>query len=96
MAVPAPDHVVFEVHGPIARTDLPGLCNRVRSVLRECAPGDVLCDVRTVEPDCVAIDALARLQLAARRNGCRVRLCNASPELLDLVTYLGLNDVLAD
>jgi ABC-type transporter Mla MlaB component len=96
MAVPAPDEVVFEVHGPIARTDLPGLCNRVRSFLRECGPGDVLCDVQTVAPDAVTIDALARLQLAARRNDCRVRLCNASPELLDLVTYLGLKDVLAD
>ena len=79
MSAPAPD---FAVSGPIARTDLPGLCNRVRSVLRECGPGDVVCDVRSVGPDAVTVDALARLQLAARRRGCRVRLCNASHELL--------------
>ena len=93
MSAPAPD---FAVSGPIARTDLPGLCNRVRSVLRECGPGDVVCDVRSVGPDAVTVDALARLQLAARRRGCRVRLCNASPELLGLVAYLGLSDVIAD
>ena len=96
MGAPAPDQVGFEVHGPIARSDLPGLCNRVRSVLRERGPGDVLCDVQTVEPDAVTVDALARLQLAARRHGCRVRLCNASAELLELVAYLGLDDVIAE
>ena len=93
MSAPAPD---FAVSGPIARADLPGLCTRVRSVLRECGPGDVVCDVRSVGPDAVTVDALARLQLAARRRGCRVRLCNASPELLGLVAYLGLSDVIAD
>jgi ABC-type transporter Mla MlaB component len=93
MAAPAPD---FSVTGPIARTDLPGLCSRVRSVLGACGPGDVFCDVCTVEPDAVTVDALARLQLAARRRGCRVRLCNASPELLELVAYLGLSDVVTD
>ena len=93
MGAPAPD---FAVSGPIARTDLPGLCNRVRAVLGQCGPGDVYCDVRTVAPDAVTVDALARLQLAARRRGCRVLLCNASPQLLDLVAYLGLSDVIAD
>ena len=34
------------------------------------------CDVAGVEPDAVTVDALARLQLAARRRGCHVRLCN--------------------
>jgi ABC-type transporter Mla MlaB component len=96
MDASVPDQVGFEVHGPIARSDLPGLCNRVRSVLRERGPGDVLCDVRSVGPDAVTVDALARLQLAARRNGCCVRLCNASPELLELVAYLGLSEVLAN
>jgi ABC-type transporter Mla MlaB component len=96
MSAPAPDQVGFIVRGPIARDDLPGLCQRVRSVLGDHGPGDVLCDVRSVGPDAVTVDALARLQLAARRRGCRVRLCNASPELLELVAYLGLSDVVMD
>jgi ABC-type transporter Mla MlaB component len=96
MGAPAPDQVGFEVRGPIGRGDLPGLCNRVRSALREHGPGDVLCDVQTVEPDAVTVDALARLQLAARHNCCKVRLCNASAELLELAAYLGLSDVIAE
>ena len=54
-----------------------------------------LCDVAGVEPDAVAVDALARLQLAAKRTGCRVRLQNASNELLELVSFMGLDGVLA-
>jgi ABC-type transporter Mla MlaB component len=55
-----------------------------------------LCDVRGVEPDAATVDALARLQLGARRAGCQVRLRNASDELLELVSFMGLSDVLAD
>jgi ABC-type transporter Mla MlaB component len=55
-----------------------------------------LCDVQGVEPDAVTVDALARLQLAARRQGCQVRLRNASDELLQLVDFMGLADVLPD
>ena len=44
--------------------------------------------------DAVAVDALARLALAARRSDCAVRLCGASPELLLLVGFVGLDDVL--
>ena len=39
---------------------------------------------------------LARLQLAATRSGCRVRLRNASAELLELVDFMGLEHVLAE
>ena len=59
-------------------------------------PAVALCDVRGVDPDAVTVDALARLQLAARRHGCEVRLRNASPALLELVELMGLTDVLGD
>ena len=49
-----------------------------------------------IAPDAVTVDALARLQLAARRFGCPVRLRNASPELLRLVAFMGLEDVLPE
>jgi hypothetical protein len=42
------------------------------------------------------VDALARLQLAARRRGCVIRLRHASPELLELVDFMGLADVLPE
>jgi ABC-type transporter Mla MlaB component len=42
----------------------------------------------------VTVDALARLQLAARRHQCQVRLRGASNELRALVAFMGLGDVL--
>ena len=56
----------------------------------------VLCDVEGVAADAAAVEALARLQLVARRAGCELRLRNASPELRDLVAFMGLRDVLPE
>jgi ABC-type transporter Mla MlaB component len=95
-AARAPHTVAFAIGGPIARADLPGLCDRVCALLQESGAALALCDVSGVEPDAVTVDALARLQLAARRAGCRVRLRGASPELRDLVAFMGLEDVLPD
>jgi anti-anti-sigma regulatory factor len=53
-----------------------------------------VCDVHALAPDAAAIDALARLQLAARRVGLEVRLCHASKELCGLLELVGLSDVL--
>jgi ABC-type transporter Mla MlaB component len=85
--------VAFAIRGPITRADLPGLCTRVCALLTESGAELVLCDVTGVTPDAVIVDALARLQLAARRQGCRVALCHASGELLELVAFMGLEDV---
>ena len=88
--------IVFAIDGPIARADLPGLCNDVCELLQRSRPEVALCDVRGVDVDAVTVDALARLQLAARRHGCTVRLQNASSELLELVAFMGLQNVLAE
>ena len=85
----------FSIEGPIAREDLPGLSDRVCKVLQASDAEIAICDVSGVQVDAVTVDALARLQLAARRHGCRIRLCgSASPELLALVEFMGLTDVL--
>ena len=55
-----------------------------------------LCEVGGVEPDAVTVDALARLQLAAGRCSCQVRLRGASEELRALVAFMGLADVLTE
>jgi hypothetical protein len=96
MAAPGLHTIAFEVHGPIARADLPGLCDRVCALFERERPDVALCRVRDVAPDAVTVDALARLQLAAHRYGCRVRLREASADLLDLVAFMGLTDVLVD
>jgi len=86
--------IAFAIEGPIARADLPGLCDRVCALLQQVPAGVAVCDVRGVDVDAVTVDALCRLQLAARRHGCQVRLRGASSELLDLVAFMGLTDVL--
>jgi ABC-type transporter Mla MlaB component len=96
VAAPAPETVAFAIRGPIARADLPGLCERVCALLERSGAAVAVCDVSGVQPDAVTIDALARLQLGARRHGCRVRLRHASGELLDLVAFMGLEKVLPD
>jgi hypothetical protein len=48
----------------------------------------IVCDLRSVVPDGTAIDALARLQLSARR------LLHASTELRELIAFVGLDEVL--
>jgi ABC-type transporter Mla MlaB component len=96
MAVPAPTTITFAIWGPISRDDLPGLCDRVCALLNANRPCVALCEVEGVEPDAVTVDALARLQLGARRSECQVRLRNASAALLELVAFMGLGDVLPD
>jgi ABC-type transporter Mla MlaB component len=96
MAASVPQTIVFAIRGPIERNDLPGLCERVCALLELGGADVAICDVRGIEPDAVTADALARLQLAAGRRGCQVRLRSASTELLDLLAFMGLSDVLPD
>jgi ABC-type transporter Mla MlaB component len=96
MAASVPQTLAFAIRGPIERNDLPGLCERVCSLLELSGADVAVCDVHGVEPDAVTADALARLQLAAGRRGCQVRLRNASTDLLDLLLFMGLSDVLPD
>jgi ABC-type transporter Mla MlaB component len=96
MDAPAPHSIAFAIHGPIARDDLPGLCSRVCALLGESRPGVAYCDVAGVEPDAVCVDALARLQLAAKGYGCQVRLRLATSALRELVAFMGLADVLTE
>ena len=86
----------FSIWGPIARDDLPGLCDRVCALLHQHEPEVARCDVRSVDVDAVTVDALARLQLAARRQGCQVQLRHATTELRELVAFMGLADVLPE
>ena len=58
--------------------------------------GVVFCDLRSLEgADLRAVDALARLHLAARRGGCELRASGACPELLGLWMWVGLDPMCA-
>jgi ABC-type transporter Mla MlaB component len=88
--------VTFAIWGPVWRDDLPGLCARVCALLERSDADVALCDVTGIAADAVTVDALARLQLGARRQGCTVRLQNATAELRALVAFMGLTDVLPE
>jgi len=94
MDSPAPETIAFAICGPISRSDLPGLCERVCALLEHSGAEVAFCDVRDVAADAVTADALARLQLAARHHRCEVRLRHASSELCELLAFMGLRDVL--
>jgi ABC-type transporter Mla MlaB component len=88
--------VTLTITGPLERGDLPGLFARTCALL-EGMGGDVLrCEVAGVAADAVSVDALARLALAGRRQGCQVQLCGCSAELRALVAFLGLAGVLGE
>lgn len=86
--------VDLRIWGPISRADLTDLSARVCAFFARHAGATVRCDVSGVGADAVTVDALARLQAVAHRNGCRVVLVNAAPDLLGLVDLMGLSEVL--
>ena len=87
--------IVLVIDGPLALADVPRLCERARLALKGVETKELVCDVAAlVHPDAGAVDALARLQLAARRLGHRVLLLHASRELQDLLALMGLGEVL--
>ena len=53
-----------------------------------------MCDLRGVAADCVTVDALARIHLAARRAGVELDVRHASQELKELLVFTGLDGVL--
>ena len=52
------------------------------------------CDATTLPADARVVDALARVALVARRHGGELWLCDAPPELRELIEFMGLTDVL--
>lgn len=74
--------------------DAPGLCERVRAALQRTGAPVLVCDARELQPDVVTVEALARMQLTARRLGRRIELRGVTPQLGALLSFVGLADVL--
>jgi ABC-type transporter Mla MlaB component len=96
MAVYPSRSVTLRIRGPLERPDLPGLFERTCALLQAVGPDILLCELAGVAADAVAMDAMARLALAAHRHGCHVRLCGACEELRELALFMGLADVLGE
>jgi ABC-type transporter Mla MlaB component len=90
-----PSIIAIAIDGPIERADIPALCERVRVRLEGARPGWVTCDVGELTvADAATVDALARLQLIARRLGLELRLNRPSGALVELLTLMGLREIL--
>lgn len=83
--------------GPVAREQATGLGDAVFALLAGPGPGSgadtgvVVCDVAGLgPPGLAAVELLARLQLAARRAGGRIRLRAPDPALRALLDLVGL------
>ncbi|MDG9708444.1 STAS domain-containing protein [Streptomyces sp. DH10] len=82
---------VLVLPGPVARDQVSGLSDDVRSLLHTSRARVVVCDVGGLgPPGLAAVDLLARLQLAARRAGGRIRLRDPDPALRALLDLVGL------
>ena len=81
------------IAGPIGDGEVQALCERLRAVIATSDAQVVVCDVSALPANARAIEALARLQLTARRLQRHIRLQRASPELQQLLEFVGLADV---
>ena len=91
-----PRAVSLRISAPLERAALPALFERTCALLEAKDAQILRCEVAGVRADAVAVDALARLALAARRRGSGVSRCGASEELLAQIALLGLADVLRE
>lgn len=83
---------VVRVTGPVNPACLAGWCTAVRRLL---ARGRVVvCDLRHLAAaDLTAVDAVARLVLAARRSGGELRVLADGTELAQLWRWVGLGEL---
>ncbi|WP_143655863.1 STAS domain-containing protein [Streptomyces sp. XY006] len=82
---------VLVLPGPVTRDEVSGPSDDVRALLQAGGARVVVCDVGGIgPPGLAAVDLLARLQLAARRAGGRIRLRDPDPALRALLDLVGL------
>ncbi|MGH2898093.1 MAG: STAS domain-containing protein [Solirubrobacteraceae bacterium] len=85
---------VLVIGHPVADGDAPRLCARLAAIIAAGDANTIVCDVGALRPTTQAVEALARLQLTARRHGRRIRLRRASADLLQVLAFVGLGGVL--
>ncbi|SFK48068.1 STAS domain-containing protein [Streptomyces pini] len=84
--------LVLAADGPVTRAGIPRLCERLHRVLNRTRTDPVVVDAgEFCAADMVTVEALARMQLTARRMGRRIRLGEADDELLRLIAWAGLD-----
>jgi anti-anti-sigma regulatory factor len=88
-----PRAVVVRLGDSCAHTDVAGLCAQLQIRLASTDADLVVCDLGALPDDAAdacTLDAIARLQLTARRVGRHLRLRGAPPRLEELLRLTGL------
>jgi len=92
---PAGREIVVVVDGSLGPAQVAVLCEHVALRLADPAVERVACDAAAIDrPDLQAIDALARLALAARRSGASVQVRQAGTDLRAWLAFVGLAEIL--
>ena len=74
---------------------MPAIVASADRALNDAGPDGLICDAgNDPRSDLATVDFLARLAVAARRQGATVRIEHASPELLELLGLCGFEGVL--
>ena len=85
---------VLQIGGALDAARLEEICHRAAALLTD-EDKDLVCDVAAIErPDVVLVDALAHVQLIAKRRGRDMRIRGACDRLCELIEFLGLENVL--
>jgi hypothetical protein len=86
----------FAVAAGLKRTDITRLCDEMARAIEHAGAGrEVVCDVAAVtQPTMITLEAIARLDLTARRHGRRLVVRGACAELRQLASLLGLDGLL--
>lgn len=91
---PGPGTLAVVLGGILDHDMVPMLVERMCALLDSTKAVQVVCDVTAVTaPDAVAVEALARLQLAARRRGLRLWLRDGDGYVRTLMELSGLHEV---
>ena len=91
---PGPSTIVLSLRSPLARAEVRALCEEGRALLESSGAEVLVCDASALATsDAVAVDAIARLQLTARRLGSRICIREPPADLCSLLRFTGLAEV---
>ena len=91
---PGPSTIVLPLGSPLASADVRALCEQGRALLEASGAEVLVCDASALATsDAVTVDAIARLQLTARRVGSRICIRQPPADLCALLRFTGLAEV---
>lgn len=85
--------LVLLVGGPLERVGVRSMCDRARALADDAHADLIVCDLGQSGANAGTVDVVARLKVLAGSEGRHVRFVHASPELGDLLRFIGLEDV---